>query len=198
MLKDSVMRPNQEIRQFASVMLKGNWSMAVLVALVFGVIASFTSCSFPLVLVVYAPMMLGFIKMMLGYVRGTERMEVEGIFSAFDSTYYWKSMGLYLLQGIYTFLWTLLFIIPGIVKYCSYFFAPYILADNPTMTAEESICRSMQIMEGHKMQLFMMLLGYVLWATLSSLMLFIPMLWIFPYYQVTLAKFYEEVKATSM
>lgn len=188
------MRTNQEIRQDVSAMLKGKWSAAVLVALVFGVIASFTSCSFPLVLFVYAPMSLGFVKMMIGYVRGTERMEVEGIFSAFNSTYYWKSMGLYLLQGIYTFLWTLLFIIPGIVKYCSYFFAPYILADNPTMTAEESICRSMQIMEGHKMQLFLMLLGYTALAILSSLLLFIPMLWIIPYYQVTLAKFYEEVK----
>lgn len=175
-------------------MLKDNWSVPVLVALVFGVIASFTSCSFPLVLFVYAPMSLGFVKMMIGYVRGTQRMEVEGIFSAFNSTYYWKSMGLYLLQGIYTFLWTLFFIIPGIVKYCSYFFAPYILADNPTMTAEESICRSMQIMEGHKMQLFLMLLGYVALAILSSLLLFIPMLWIMPYYQVTLVKFYEEVK----
>ena len=175
-------------------MLKGNWSMAVLVALVFGVIASVTSCSFPLVLFVYAPMMLGFIKMMLGYVRRIGRLEVEGLFSAFNSTYYWKSMGLYLLQGIYTILWTLLFIIPGIVKGCSYFFAPYILADNPTMTAEESICRSMHIMEGHKMQLFMMLLGYFLLAALSSVLLFIPMLWIVPYYQVALAKFYEEVK----
>ena len=97
------MRTNQEIRQEASAMLKGNWSVAVLVALVFGVIASFTSCSFPLVLFVYAPMSLGFVKMMLGYVRGTQRMEVEGIFAAFNSTYYWKSMGLYLLQGIYTF-----------------------------------------------------------------------------------------------
>lgn len=188
------MRTNQEIRHEASVMLKGNWNVPVLVALVFGVIASFTSCSFPLVLFVYAPMSLGFVKMMIGYVRGTQRMEVEGIFSAFNSTYYWKSMGLYLLQGIYTFLWTLLFIIPGIVKYCSYFFAPYILADNPTMTAEESICRSMQIMEGHKMQLFLMLLGYTALAMLSSILLFIPMLWIMPYYQVALAKFYEEVK----
>jgi uncharacterized membrane protein len=188
------MRTNQEIRQEASVMLKGNWNVPVLVALVFGVIASCTSCSFPLVLFVYAPMSLGFVKMMIGYVRGTQRMEVEGIFSAFNSTYYWKSMGLYLLQGIYTILWTLLFIIPGIVKYCSYFFAPYILADNPTMTAEESICRSMQIMEGHKMQLFLMLLGYVALAMLSSILLFIPMLWIMPYYQVALAKFYEEVK----
>ena len=175
-------------------MLKGNWNVPVLVALVFGVIASCTSCSFPLVLFVYAPMSLGFVKMMIGYVRGTQRMEVEGIFSAFNSTYYWKSMGLYLLQGIYTILWTLLFIIPGIVKYCSYFFAPYILADNPTMTAEESICRSMQIMEGHKMQLFLMLLGYTALAMLSSILLFIPMLWIMPYYQVALAKFYEEVK----
>lgn len=193
MLKNRVMRTNQEIRQEASVMLKGNWNVPVLVALVFGVIASFTSCSFPLVLFVYAPMSLGFVKMMIGYVRGTQRMEVEGIFSAFNSTYYWKSMGLYLLQGIYTALWILLFIIPGIVKYCSYFFAPYILADNPTMTAEESICRSMQIMEGHKMQLFLMLLGYTALAMLSSILLFIPMLWIIPYYQVALVKFYEEV-----
>lgn len=187
------MRTNQEIRQEASLMLKGNWNVPVLVALVFGVIASFTSCSFPLVLFVYVPMSLGFVKMMIGYVRGTQRMEVEGIFSAFNSTYYWKSMGLYLLQGIYTILWTLLFIIPGIVKYCSYFFAPYILADNPTMTAEESICRSMQIMEGHKMQLFLMLLGYAALAMLSSILLFIPMLWIMPYYRVAFAKFYEEV-----
>ena len=194
MLKNRVMRTNQEIRQETSVMLKGNWSVAVLVALVFGVIASFTSCSFPLVLFVYAPMALGFVKMMIGYVRGTQRMEVEGIFSAFNSTYYWKSMGLYLLQGIYTILWTLLFIIPGIVKYCSYFFAPYILADNPTMTAEESICRSMQIMEGHKMQLFLMLLGYALLVALSALLLFIPLFWIVPYYQVAFVKFYEEVR----
>ena len=187
------MRTNQEIRDEVSAMLKGNWSVAVLVALVFGVIASFTSCSFPLVLFVYAPMSLGIVKMMIGYVRGTQRMEVEGIFSAFNSAYYWKSMGLYLLQGIYTILWTLRFIIPGVVKACSYFFAPYILADNPTMTAEEAICRSMQIMEGHKMQLFLMLLGYVALAMLSSILLFIPMLWIMPYYQVAFVKFYEEV-----
>lgn len=102
-------------------------------------------------------------------------------------------MGLYLLQGIYTFLWTLLFIIPGIVKYCSYFFAPYILADNPTMTAEESICRSMQLMEGHKMQLFLMLVGYAILAMLSAFLLFIPLLWIRPYYEVAFVKFYEEV-----
>lgn len=188
------MRTNQEIRQEASVMLKGNWNVPVLVALVFGVIASFTSCSFPLVLFVYAPMSLGFVKMMIGYVRGTQRMEVEGIFSAFNSTYYWKSMGLYMLMWLYTFLWSLLFIIPGIVKALSYFLAPYILADNPTMTTEEAICRSMQLMEGHKMQLFLMLLGYTALAMLSSILLFIPMLWIIPYYQVALVKFYEEVK----
>ena len=174
-------------------MLKGNWSSVVITSLVFVLIASCTKCSFPLVLFVYCPLALGYVITMISFVRGNREVAVENLFSAFNSTFYWKSMGLGLLTTIYTFLWSLLFIIPGIVKHCSYFLAPYILADNPTMTAEEAICRSMQIMEGHKMQLFLMLLGYVALAMLSSILLFIPMLWIMPYYEVAFVKFYEEV-----
>lgn len=187
------MKTNKEIRQDSSAMLQGNWKSIVILSLVFIVISSCTRYSFPLVLFVYAPLALGYAMTMMAFVRGDRGVAVEDIFSGFISTYYWKSIGLYLLMGIYTFLWSLLLVIPGIVKYCSYFFAPYILADNPTMTAEESICRSMQIMEGHKMHLFLMLLGYVALAMLSSILLFIPMLWIMPYYQVAFVKFYEEV-----
>lgn len=190
------MRTNPEIRKDVQALMQGNWTNMVLISLVFCLIGAFTAYSFPLVLFVYCPLALGLVITMMHFVRGTKSVSVEDIFSAFNAKFYWKSMGLGILVWIYTFLWSLLFLVPGIVKYCSYFFAPYILADNPTMTAEESICRSMQIMEGHKMQLFLMLLGYALLAMLSSLLLFIPMLWIIPYYQVTLAKFYEEVKHT--
>lgn len=193
MLKNRVMRTNQEIRQDVSIMMRGNWKKMVLVSLVYMLISMFTQCNFPLVLVVYCPLLLGYVMTMLSFVRGRNNLKVNDIFSAFNSTYYWKSMGLYMLMWLYTFLWSLLFIIPGVVKALSYFLAPYILADNPTMTTEEAICRSMQLMEGRKMQLFLMMLGYFLLSLLSSLLLWIPMLWIIPYYQAVFAKFYEEV-----
>lgn len=174
-------------------MMQGNWKSMVITTFVFGFVAFFTKCSFPLVLFVYCPLALGYVMTMMGFVRGTKRVEVEGIFSAFTSQYYWKSLVLGLLMSVYIFLWSLLFVVPGIVKACSYFLAPYILADNPDMTAEEAICRSMQLMDGHKMSLFMMLLGYGVIVMLSSLLLFIPLLWITPYFHVVFVKFYEEV-----
>jgi uncharacterized membrane protein len=53
----------------------------------------------------------------------------------------------------------------------------------------------MEMMKGHKMDLFLMWLGYVGFALLSILALGIPLLWLYPYYQVVLAKFYEEIKS---
>ncbi len=196
MLKRGDMRTNPEIRKETKALIEGNWSKLVLISLLFSICYTFTSKSFPLVLLVYCPLTLGLAMTMLHLVRRTKSVGVEDLFSAFNSTYYWKSMGLGVLMWIYTFLWSLLFIVPGIIKSYSYFLAPYILADNPEISAEEAICRSMHLMNGHKMQLFLMSLGYVGLAMLSALLLFIPMLWLVPYYNAVYAKFYEEVKHT--
>ena len=188
------MRTNPEIRNDAQALMQGNWTNMVVISLVFCLIATFTRCSFPLVLFVYCPLALGYVMTIMHFVRGTKSVSVENLFSAFNAKFYWKSMGLGILVWIYTFLWSWLFRVPGVIKGCSYFLAPYILADNPELSAEEAICRSMRLMDGHKMQLFLMSLGYLCLATLSSLLLFIPMLWLVPYYQVAYVNFYEEVK----
>ena len=188
------MKTNSEIRKETKALMSGNWSTMVLIALVFGIISFFTANSFPLVLFIYCPLALGCAMTMLHFVRRTKSVSVEDLFSAFNSTYYWKSLGLGVLMWVYTFLWSLLLIVPGIIKSCAYFLAPYILADNPELTAEEAICRSMHLMKGHKMQLFLMSLGYLVLTLLSSLLLFIPLLWLMPYYNAVYAKFYEEVK----
>ena len=86
-------------------------------------------------------------------------------------------------------------IIPGIIKALSYSLAPFILADNPEFSANQAIDQSMKMMKGHKMDLFLMMLGYMGLIMLSILALGIPLLWLAPYYQAVLAKFYEEVKA---
>ena len=72
--------------------------------------------------------------------------------------------------------------------------APYILADNPELSSEQAICRSMEMMEGHKMDYFLIWLGYLVLALLSILLLYIPMLWIAPYYQVVFTNFYLGLK----
>lgn len=125
-----VMRTNSEIRKDVQTLMQGNWSNLALISLVFCVIAFFTANSFPLALFVYCPLALGLVITMMHFVRRTKRVAVEDLFSAFNAKFYWKSMGLGILVWIYTFLWSLLFLVPGVIKGCSYFLAPYILVDN--------------------------------------------------------------------
>ena len=71
-----------------------------------------------------------------------------------------------LLMGIFTFLWTLLFIIPGIIKSFSYAMTPFILAENPEISENEAITRSRQLMDGNKWRLFCLMFSFIGWELL--------------------------------
>ena len=73
------------------------------------------------------------------------------------------------LTGLYIVLWTLLFIIPGIIKSFSYAMAPYILAEHPEMTASEAITESRRMMDGNKWRLFCLDFSFIGWDLLCSL-----------------------------
>ena len=98
-------------------------------------------------------------------------------------------------MSIYTFLWTLLLIIPGVIKGLSYSMTPFILTDKPELSANEAIELSMKMMDGHKMDLFVLLLIFCGLTLLSVVTLFIGLLWVTPYMYMRLAAFYEDVKA---
>ena len=100
-----------------------------------------------------------------------------------------------LLALLYIWLWSLLLVVPGIIKALSYAMTPYVLADNPDLKNNKAIERSMAMMEGHKMDLFMMNLAFVGWVFLCIFTLGIGFLWLAPYMNASYAKFYEEVKA---
>ena len=72
------------------------------------------------------------------------------------------------LVGLYTLLWTLLFVIPGIIKTYSYAMTPYILAENPGMTATEAITESRRVMDGNKWRLFCLSFSFIGWALLCA------------------------------
>ncbi len=101
-----------------------------------------------------------------------------------------------LLRMVYTFLWSLLFVIPGIYASYGYAMTPYILLENPEMTANEAITKSKELMDGNRWRLFCLEISFIGWALLSALFtLGIGILWLVPYMEASFAAFYREIKA---
>ena len=100
-----------------------------------------------------------------------------------------------LLQTLYTLLWTLLLIVPGIIKSLSYGLVYYILKDYPELKNNQAIELSMAMMEGYKLELFILCLKYLGLCLLSILTLGIAYFWIAPFYCAAMVNFYEHVKA---
>ena len=97
-------------------------------------------------------------------------------------------------RGLFVALWSLLFVIPGIIAAYSYAMTDYILAENPDMTAREAIAESKRLMKGNKWRLFCLELSFIGWALLSILTLGIGSLWLVPYTQAAYAAFYRDIK----
>lgn len=135
---------------------------------------------------------LGYCKFLLSQHDGQE-YAVKDLFSQFDR--FGVGFVQRLLRNLYTFLWGLLFIIPGIVKSYSYAMTPFILADHPEMTAKQAIDASKEMMEGYKGELFVLELTFFGWDMLNILTLGIGSLWLNPYKAATEAAFYRELLA---
>ncbi|MCS4477280.1 DUF975 family protein [Clostridium botulinum] len=95
-----------------------------------------------------------------------------------------------LLRSIYTFLWTLLLVIPGIIKGYAYSMVPYILADNPSIGAERAIQLSNRMTDGEKWDMFVLDLSFLGWYILGMLALGIGVIFVNPYVDSTKAELY--------
>ena len=92
---------------------------------------------------------------------------LSDLFSQFHRL--WDGFCMNFLMGLYTILWSLLFIIPGIIKGFSYAMTPYIMAEHPELTTNEAITRSREIMDGNKWRLFCLGFSFIGWSLLCSL-----------------------------
>lgn len=101
-----------------------------------------------------------------------------------------------LLREVYIFLWSMLLVIPGIIKGYAWRMVPYLLADNPELTTREALDLSEQMMDGEKMNAFVLDLSFILWDILSAATLGIAgILWVNPYEDATNAELYTALKA---
>ena len=105
-----------------------------------------------------------------------------------------KYICLYLLQLVYIWLWSLLFVIPGIVKGYAYSMSMYVLADNPGKPALECIRESQNITNGHKMDLFVLHLSFIGWVLLGFITLGIAYIWVIPHMSAAYANAYNSLK----
>ncbi len=189
------MKTNPEIRSLACSSLKGNWSMPVLSTFLTLLISATTAIPFGGIIVsifFFIPVCYSLTQAYLIFIRGDKDNLIAKMFDCFNN--YGRALSVSLLQAIYLILWTLLLIVPGIIKAYSYSQTFFIALDKPELGAEECINESMRMMNGYKMKLFLLDLSFIGWWLLSILSLGIGFLWLLPYIYTSRSHFYEELK----
>ena len=213
------MRKNQEYKAMALASLKGNWAPVVVASIVMMAFAYVIYGPYTVVselmmnhiqvnslfaLVTLAVYLLGiplvFMPLDLGYTYAANRLFVEGdnrltgnVFRDGFGRWGRNVWGLFLVR-FFTSLWALLLIVPGIVKFYAYSMTPYILVDNPELSANEAINLSQKMMKGHKFDLFFLQLSFIGWIFLSIFTFGIGLLWVMPYMMTAQAAFYQDIK----
>jgi uncharacterized membrane protein len=183
------------LKSSAKEQIKGKIGILFLISLLASLIAGAVS-AVPLVGTIAGMLLSGAfslamiqIYMNLGYGR---RPEVGDLFSQMSNIL--PAFCTQFLVGLFTFLWSLLLFVPGIIMGCAYSQAMYILADDPGIGPMEAIRRSKEMMEGHKMEYFVLCLSFYGWALLGAFTLGILYIWLIPYMQATLTNYYKYLK----
>lgn len=186
-----------ELKRRAIGTLSGRWTNAVVIMLLYGLIS--LGCNLiPIVgvIILIPPLQLGMMIFFISLYRYGDN-QMENLFRGFDM--FAKALGVFWLTQLYVFLWSLLFVIPGIVASYRYSQAMLILYDNPDITVLEALRRSKAMMYGNKMTLFIQDLSFIGWFILSIFPgFYIGFLWTMPYYYVTRIAFYDSLLESQM
>jgi len=208
------MKTNKEYKDSALAALKGNWEIAVVTTLIYIAIATLisgasnipslfgtadkamgwlggTGSIFSILIVL--PLGYGYMNSVRFLYESQNRDMINNMFQLPIKNYAHVLFTMFLM-AVKIFLWSLLLIIPGIVKTFGYAMTPYILADNPEMSALDAIHESDRMMKGHKFDLFYLYLSFIGWFFLSILTCGIGFLWLEPWTSAAVASFYEDLK----
>ena len=169
------------------------WMTALLICLIFSAIEAAAGYIIPGIgaLIVIGPMTYGLNYVFLKQARGGTA-GIGELFCGFTSDF-GQNFLIGLMTAIFTFLWSLLLLIPGIVKSYAYSMAYYVKADNPEFGWRECLDESIELMRGHKWELFVQDLSFIGWFIVGALCLGVGTLWVAPYYAQARAVFYDNL-----
>lgn len=127
-----------------------------------------------------------------------ERLNFGNLFFPFTCGRYGNVVFVCFLRNLFTFLWTLLFIFPGIVKAYAYIMVPYLLSENPSLDYRRALAISEDMTRGHKWEMFVLDLSFLGWNLLGILACGIGVLFVNPYYLSTHAQLYVTLRAIAL
>lgn len=166
------------------------WSVFVAVLIVMAV----TTASAPLAFILVGPMLVGQAYYLMDVsINENEGKNFDLLIEGFKKSLI-NSIVASILVGIFTFLWSLLFIIPGIIKFYAYSMTSFIIADEPDIDFMAAIKKSQDMMRGHKFRLFKLQLSFIGWFILGALAFGIGLFFVYPYYQLAHANFYLDIR----
>ena len=188
-----------ELKAAAKSQISGKIGILFLITLIIGLIAGVAGGILSLIpfggwivsIIITPAFSLSIIRVYLNVVNGGQPKAGDA-FCGFDD--FWSAFKVNFLVGLFTFLWSLLFIIPGIIKSYSYSMSLYVLAENKGKPALECINESKSMTEGHKFDLFVLGLSFLGWALLCVITLGIAAIWVTPYMAATYANAYNLLK----
>lgn len=190
----------QEMKARAREQLGNNifgniWLIAVLAVFIYSAITGAAGTIIPGLgaLILIGPITYGMKKMFLKQARDRQVMELGDLFKGFTDDF-GQTLLIGLMTSIFTTLWLLLLVVPGIVKYYSYSMAYYIKADHPDYDWRQCISESQAMMKGHKWELFVLELSFLGWIIVGAMCLGVGTLWVSAYMEAAHAQFYENIK----
>lgn len=194
MVQNSVLRENAR-KQLGNNIFAKNWLMVMVAYLIYSAIISISSTTVIVGLVLAGPMAYGLCRLTVNRVKGQGEVDLGDLFKGFTDNFT-QSFLLGLLQSLFIFLWSLLFVIPGIIKAYSYSMAFYIMQDDPSKDWKTCLDESRAMMDGHKWQLFCLDFSFIGWMILGALCCGIGTIFVMPYQCTARANFYMALKAS--
>ena len=201
------MGTSQDYKNRALANLEGKWGTAAIASLIFFVIYEGVSYAFTMPMgnnmtmsystqglwtLLCLPLSWGFVIYFLNLIRN-EDIRYERLFDGYKDFIRIFLAGFLVLLAVV--IGCIFLIVPGIIIGLMFSQTEYILKDDKEISAADAIMKSMKMMEGHKMELFWLMLSFIGWFLLCILTIGIGFLFLAPYFNTTMAHYYEDLKA---
>ena len=192
MVANRILRANAR-KQLGGGIFQNGWLMMLVVCLISEIVIALGGTVIFGSLILAGPMAYALARITTGVVKG-KQANINDLTKGFTEDV-GQTILLGLMQKLYEFLWSLLFVIPGIVKSYSYAMSSYLQQDRPYKDWRRCIDDSKEMMSGNKWNLFCLDMSFIGWYIVGALCLGLGALWVVPYHQVARANFYEALKA---
>jgi len=175
-----------------------DWMTALLICFLYSAAVGVAGTIIPGLgaMILIGPLTFGLSRMFLRLIRSGRKPVIRELLDGFYEDF-GQNFLIGLLTGLFVALWSLLFVIPGIVKYYAYSLAYFIKADHPDYGWRKCVDESRRLTAGHKGELFRLDLSFLGWYIVGSLCLGVGTLWVVPYHQAARAAFYNKLTARS-